>query len=379
MIDIAYIKIKGGKGGDGSVSFRHEKYISKGGPDGGDGGKGGDVYFIADDNLGTLKDFKSKEVFKGTDGKPGGKKKMFGSDGEDAVIKVPTGTLVYEVKDSREILIGDLSENGMKMIVAKGGMGGRGNHRFKSSINQSPLQYTEGILGEEKKIKLEIRLVADVGLIGMPNAGKSTLINRLTNSNARVAGYPFTTLAPNLGICRLKDGSNIVLSDIPGLIEGASEGKGLGYEFLRHVQRTRVLIHLVDITDMADNDNASDIFINRYQALRKELKNYKGGLENKNEIVVLNKIDVTEVKESFINIKNTFKKKYPSLNMLGISAVTGEGIDEMLEEVRKVLKNTPKVIFEAAVPVKLYTIDTLPNKKAVFKERRVVELVRPKH
>ena len=179
MIDVAYIKIKGGDGGDGVVSFRHERYITKGGPDGGDGGKGGDVYFVADNNLSTLKDFKSKEIFRAEDGEPGGRKKMTGSDGNDIFVKVPLGTLIHEVKGEREIVVCDLSDVGQKYLVARGGIGGRGNHRFKSSINQTPLQYTEGINGEEKKVKLEIRLVADVGLIGMPNAGKSTLIKEV--------------------------------------------------------------------------------------------------------------------------------------------------------------------------------------------------------
>jgi len=374
MIDVAYIKIKGGSGGDGMVSFIHEKYISKGGPDGGDGGKGGDVYFMADDNLATLKDFKSKELFKAGDGEPGGKKKMIGADGSDEIIKVPTGTLVYEVKNGREVLVCDLSENKQRFLIAKGGIGGRGNHRFKSATNQAPLQYTPGVLGEEKRVKLEIRLVADVGFVGMPNAGKSTLINRLTNANAKVANYPFTTLIPNLGMCRLKDGSNIVISDIPGLIEGASKGKGLGDEFLRHVLRTRVIVHLVDVSD---SENPVADAIERYDTIRSELEEYGKGLEKKNEIVVINKVDVTEVREVLPEIKKKFSKK--KIKVLGISAVTGEGIDDLLEEVRKILSATPKTVFETAVPVKLYTIDNLPNKKVVFKERRVVELVRPKH
>jgi GTP-binding protein len=379
MIDVAYIKLKGGNGGDGAVSFRHEKYIAKGGPDGGDGGKGGDVYFVADNNLGTLKDFKSKEVFKADDGEPGGKKKMTGKDGSDVFIKVPQGTIVYEIKGDREILVCDLSEVEQKYLVVKGGIGGRGNHRFKSSINQVPLQYTPGIKGEEKRIKLEIRLVADVGLIGMPNAGKSTLINRLTNANAKVASYPFTTLTPNLGMCKLKDESTIVLSDIPGLIEGASRGKGLGDEFLRHVQRTRVLVHLVDVSDSTNFDAKTLIkdATNKYEVIRNELEDYDSTLAKKNEVVVINKIDVTEIKEALPQIIKSFKKN--KVNILGISAVTGEGIEDLLEEIRKILDVTPKVIFEAVKATKVYNIDNLPNRKVVFKQRRVIELVRPKH
>jgi GTP-binding protein len=377
MIDIATIKIKGGNGGDGAVSFRHERYIAKGGPDGGDGGKGGDVIFIADNNMATLKDFKSKEIFRALDGDRGGKKKMTGLNGEDLLVKVPVGTLIYEIKEGREILVCDLNNIGQTYLVAKGGYGGRGNHRFKSAVNQIPVQYTPGVLGEEKKVKLEIRLVADVGLIGMPNAGKSTLINRLTNANAKVANYPFTTLTPNLGIYKLKGGGSMVLSDIPGLIEGASEGKGLGDEFLRHVQRTRVLIHLVDVSDVSEVESLSDEAVKKYDVIRGELKEHGQGLEEKKEIVAINKMDVTEVKEAFPEIKKKFLKK--KLKVFGISAVTGEGIDEMLEEARKILESTPKTVFETAVPVKLYTIDNLPNKKVVFKERRVIELIKPKH
>jgi GTP-binding protein len=379
MIDVAYIKIKGGNGGDGAVSFRHERYITKGGPDGGDGGKGGDVYFVADNNLATLKDFKSKEIFKAEDGEPGGRKKMSGADGADVFIKVPLGTLIYEVKEGREIVVCDLSDVGQKYLVAKGGTGGRGNHRFKSPVNQTPLQYTEGIKGEEKRIKLEIRLVADVGLIGMPNAGKSTLINRLTNANAKVASYPFTTLTPNLGMCRLKSGKTIVLSDIPGLIEGASAGKGLGDEFLRHVQRTRVLIHMVDVSDSLElgaKELAGEA-VKKYDIIRSELKDYDESLVKKNEMVVVNKVDITEVKESLPEIMREFKKK--KIKVFGISAVTGEGIDELISEVEKVLDVTPKVVFETAKATKVYNIDNLPNRKIVFKERRVIEMVRPKH
>lgn len=379
MIDIAYIKIRGGNGGDGAVSLRHEKYIAKGGPDGGDGGKGGDVYFVSDNNMATLKDFKSREIFNAEDGQIGGKKKMTGFDGSDIDIRVPIGTLVYEVKGDREVLICDLSEVNQRYLVAKGGIGGRGNHRFKSSINQVPMQYTPGVKGEEKKIKLEIKLVADVGLVGMPNAGKSTLINRLTNANAKVANYPFTTLTPNLGMCRLKSGKNIVLSDIPGLIEGASEGKGLGDEFLRHVQRTRVLVHLVDVSDAQDftPKALAEESMKKYDIIREELKDHSADLEKKNEIVVINKIDITEIKEALPEIIKKFKKR--RIKVFGLSAVAGDGIEELLEEIEKVLEATPKVVFETSQPVKVYNIDNLPNKKVVFKERRVIELVKPKH
>jgi len=377
MVDTAIIKIKAGNGGDGHVSFRREKFIAKGGPDGGDGGKGGSVYFVADENLNTLLDFHSRPRYEGEPGVVGGKKKMAGANGEDLLIRVPVGTLVYEERskeirdDSAEIsrstedlLVCDLLTHGEKFLIARGGRGGKGNVHFKSSTNQVPMQYTPGVLGEEKIIRLEVKIVADVGLIGMPNAGKSTLLNHLTNSNAKVANYPFTTLSPNLGAYTLKNGNTIVLADIPGLIEGASEGKGLGDDFLRHVERTRILVHMIDgfNTDPVDS----------YEVIRKELVNYGKGLENKPEIIVVNKIDITEVKDSFDIIVDAFKDK--NIKVFGISAATGEGIEDLMIEVMKVLEVNPKVVeFEVKTPTRAYTIANLPNKKIVFKEREVLE------
>jgi GTPase len=371
MIDVAYIKVKGGKGGDGSVSFRREKYLAKGGPDGGDGGKGGDVYFLADNNLATLRDFKSKELFGATDGEAGSKKKMSGGNGADVYIKVPVGTLLYEIKNNREVIVCDLAEPGQLFLTAKGGKGGKGNHRFKSSTNQAPLQYTPGYPGEEKKMKLEIRLVADIGLIGMPNVGKSTLINKLTNSNAKVANYPFTTLDPNLGIYRLKSGEDIVIADIPGLIEGASEGKGLGDEFLRHVQRTRLLVHIIDITDGIGEKDLAKHALDKYKIIRGELESYGQGLAEKKEIVVINKVDLTEIKEAFLKIQAKFKTK--KIPVFGMSAATGEGIVELMEEVEKMLRSIPKTSFSIAKPVKLYNMSNLPNRRVVFGMSRVRE------
>lgn len=245
MIDTVNIKIKSGKGGDGRVSFLREKYKPKGGPDGGDGGRGGDVILVADENYHTLRDFRSKPNLEAQNGEAGKMNNMFGKAGDDLTIKIPVGTLVYELRNGEEVLVGDFVKHEQSMIVAKGGVGGKGNFRFRSSMNQTPTQFTYGGPSVIKELKLEIKLVADVGIIGLPNAGKSTLINQLTKAAAKIGNYPFTTLEPNLGVA-IVNNRRIVFADIPGLIEGASEGKGLGDEFLRHVERNKVLLHLID-------------------------------------------------------------------------------------------------------------------------------------
>jgi GTP-binding protein len=368
MIDTAKIKIKAGNGGDGKVSFRREKFIPKGGPDGGDGGMGGNVYFIADSNMATLVDFHTKPSYKAEAGGSGGPRNMTGKSGEDLYIKVPVGTLIYELFNGEEKLIGDMVEKGQTLLVAKGGIGGKGNSRFKSSTNRTPLQYTPGTKGQEKQLRLEIKVLADIGLVGLPNAGKSTLINKLTSSNARVANYPFTTLEPNLGTLTLRDGTTIVIADIPGLIEGASDGKGLGDEFLRHVERTRLLIHLIDIYPDLD---AWEV----YRTVRAELEAYGRGLSDKPEIVVLNKIDVTEVSERFKEIKKLFFSK--GLEIFGISAVTGEGIPELVNVLTRKLADLPEIVqFEVEKPVRTYRLGDLKNKRMVF-QSDVLEKEKP--
>lgn len=379
MIDIANIKVKAGNGGDGNVSFRREKFVPRGGPDGGDGGNGGSVYFVASTNMATLRDFRQKDVFKAFDGEKGGKKKMSGSNGVDVEIKVPVGTLVYEYKDGAEILVADMYKEGTRFMTAKGGRGGKGNFRFRSSTNQTPLQFTPGEKGQEKTLKLEIKLVADIGLIGAPNAGKSTLINTLTNANVKVANYPFTTLEPNLGTLTFSDGASVVLSDIPGLIEGASSGKGLGDEFLRHVERTRVLVHLIDPTNPLPGNLGSELVNyspeelarnakDNYRMIRAELESYGKGLQAKPELIVINKTDLAEVSEAFSEINKEFDG-----NTIGISAATGEGFDQLFSRVRKMLADNPKItVFEAVKPVKMYNIQNLPNKKMVFGDETVI-------
>lgn len=364
MIDTAIIKVKAGDGGHGKVSFRREKFIPKGGPDGGDGGNGGDVYFVADENLNTLMDFHSRPKYHGEDGEEGKKKKMSGKNGDDLYVKVPVGTLLYEIREDNELLIADLTEHKQSYLVVKGGKGGIGNTHFKSSTNQTPMQYTPGVKGEEKKIKLEVKMVADVGLIGMPNAGKSTLLNILTNSNAKTADYPFTTISPNLGAYTLKSNQTIILADIPGLIEGASKGKGLGDDFLKHIERTRIVVHMID--------GMEEDSIKSYDTIRQELEDYRKDIENKPEIVVINKIDITEVKEKLEDIKKEFQKR--NIQIYPISAATGEGIEPLMDEVSKILQKHPKrVVFEPQTPTKTYNLTNLPNKRMVFTESSVLE------
>jgi GTPase len=368
LIDIAEIFVKAGNGGDGKVSFKREKYLPKGGPDGGNGGAGGSVIFEADEKLATLRDFRSKPNYKGEHGQPGGAKEMTGPDGEDLVIKVPVGTLIYQIENKEadspsELLIGDLVSDGQQLLVASGGVGGKGNTLFKSSINQTPMQYTEGTKGEEKDLRLEIKLIADIGLVGLPNAGKSTLINYLTSAQAKVASYPFTTLSPNLGVCKLRDGKTAVIADVPGLIEGASEGKGLGDDFLRHVERTRLLVHIVDPSFVGEEDVVSKV-LESYEVIRNELKGYSKDLADKQEIIAINKIDLMEVGENIEAIVKAFVDK--GLRVFPISAVSGEGLDALLGEITVMLEKTPKTPgFEVTKPIKVYTLNDLPNRRIV--------------
>jgi GTP-binding protein len=379
FVDIATIKVKAGNGGNGHVSFRREKNLAKGGPNGGDGGDGGSVYLVGDPNLSTLMDFRTKPSYKAQKGEEGGKSNMTGANGEDLLIQVPLGTLVYDIEEN-DLLIGDLIDSDQRVLVATGGRGGRGNHSFKSSTNQAPVQFTPGVSGEEKQLRLEIKVLADVGLVGFPNAGKSTLVNVLTAANAKTGSYPFTTLTPNLGVCKLPSGEEIVVADIPGLIEGASQGKGLGDEFLRHVERTRVLVHMIDpiefvsepdLNDFSEDISNAILYANnawsKYEAIRKELGEYNPNLLNKQEIVVINKLDITEVADCFKETEKLFKEK--DIAVLGVSAATGEGSDVLRNELMRVLADVPKVApFSTAKPVKTFTLDTLPNRRIVFRE-----------
>ena len=344
FIDEAEITVKAGDGGNGCVSFRREKYVPKGGPDGGDGGRGGDVVFIADENINTLLDFTGRTQWFAPDGDPGRGKQQYGLAGRDLEIRVPPGTLVYD-RSSGELIV-DLAPNGTRFIVAKGGKGGRGNDRFKTSTNQAPKTAEPGEPGELKHVDLRLKLIADVGIVGLPNAGKSTLLSAISQARPKIADYPFTTLSPQLGIAALDQMRRLVFADIPGLIEGASSGAGLGHEFLRHIERTRVLVHLLDISP-SDGSNPAD----NYRTIRQELARYSALLAEKPEIIVLNKTDVLdpdELKEKL----GAFRKELKlgrSDEVLTISAATSTGTRELLETAWKVLQ--PKVDKWSAAPI----------------------------
>ena len=334
FVDKVKIYVKAGDGGDGAVAFLREKYRPKGGPAGGDGGKGGDVIFMATKDKHTLYDLKFQKHLKAENGKPGGGKKKHGRKGRDLIVEVPVGTVIKDAQTGE--VIADLTRDGQKVVVARGGKGGLGNARFATPTRQAPRFATKGKKGEEKWVILELKSIADVGLVGFPNAGKSTLINRLSNAKAEVAPYPFTTVKPNLGVVGFDDFSSFVIADIPGLIEGAHKGKGLGHEFLRHIERTKVLAFVLDAGDFRDRDPKE-----AFEILRKELKEYSPKLLEKPQVVVLNKIDAQSDKNYLEELKRYFEEKY-NLPVFLVSALTGEGLDklkyflkELVEEVRK--------------------------------------------
>lgn len=322
LTDEATIKIKAGDGGNGIVSFLREKYRPKGGPDGGDGGDGGNIYFICDDNTHTLSDFSRQKYFASQNGENGRKKKQHGKDGKDLFLKVAPGTLI-KINDE---VFHDFTKIADQILAACGGKGGWGNVHFATATHQAPREATKGTPGEETIFKLELKLLADVGLIGLPNSGKSTLLSRISNARPKIADYPFTTLEPNLGVAKYQN-HEFVVADIPGLIEGASKGRGLGVKFLRHIERTKVLVHLLDI-------NSQDL-VKDYQDIRKELDAWNKKFAHEDEIIVLNKIDTLLPKEA-TKIAKKFAKDIKK-DVLTISAVSGEGIDEFLSQITKVL------------------------------------------
>ncbi|OQB05216.1 MAG: GTPase Obg [bacterium ADurb.Bin212] len=319
IIDEAKITIKAGDGGDGGIFFRHEKYVPKGGPDGGDGGNGGNVFIKASRHIDDLTEYVRKRKIFAEDGQNGMKQKMFGKKGQDLILNVPLGTQVYENNQ----LLFDLTEDEKKILIAKGGSGGWGNCHFATSIKQAPEWAKEGLPGEKKKIRLELKMIADVGLVGLPNAGKSTLLSVISNARPKVADYPFTTIEPNLGVVRAENRS-IIVADIPGLIEGASDGKGLGTKFLKHIERTRTILHLVDVSGL---DPWRD-----YHTVRDELKKFSEKLAKKPELVVLSKIELIPDKE-IKKIVNKFKKH--KINTILISAATHSGIDALIYDIIK--------------------------------------------
>lgn len=315
FIDQAKISVFAGNGGSGVISFRREKYVPKGGPDGGDGGKGGDVIIQTDPNLQTLLDFRYRTRFKAESGKHGQGANKTGRSGSDLIIRVPPGTLIKD--EAREEILADLVGANQQVVVARGGKGGRGNARFATPTNQAPRHYEPGEDGESRTIRLELKLIADVGLVGLPNAGKSTLLSRLTAARPKIADYPFTTLAPNLGIVQYKEHLSFVMADIPGLIEGASEGKGLGLDFLRHIERTKVLAFLIEVT--------SENIFRDYEILKNELNSYNPELLKRPCLIVLTKNDLPADNRD----EGIEKMKELGLPISKISALTGEGLDEL--------------------------------------------------
>lgn len=329
FIDQAEICVRSGRGGDGAVSFRREKYVPKGGPNGGDGGDGGSVYLEVDPQLSTLVDFTGHHHWTADNGQPGGGNDCTGKKGRDQIVRVPAGTLVYD-RDTNALLK-DLVESGQRVCIVTGGKGGRGNARFATPTHQTPREFEPGGPGEERWLRLELKLIADVGVVGLPNAGKSTLLSRVSAARPKIADYPFTTLAPNLGIVALTGYRRFVMADVPGLIEGAHEGVGLGDTFLRHIERTRVILHLVDLFPMAGQPSAAEA----YRVIRHELTEYSPALAKKPELVVANKLDLTDEAEP---AELTAFREAVGCKVMPASAVSGRGLDAVNDRLWQMLE-----------------------------------------
>lgn len=341
--DRAKIIIKSGRGGDGHVSFLREKYVAAGGPDGGDGGRGGDVIFQVDEGLNTLVEYRHSRKFAAQNGEEGGKRRCHGKDGADIILKVPEGTVILDNETGK--VIADMSGDNKRQIVLKGGRGGKGNMNFATPTMQVPKYAQPGQPAQELEVRLELKVIADVGLIGFPNVGKSTLLSRVSNADPKIANYHFTTLNPNLGVVDLEGCSGFVIADIPGLIEGASEGAGLGYEFLRHIERTRMMIHVVDAASTEGRDPVEDIY-----KINQELKNYNADIAERPQVIAANKVDSIYVEDGGEDPVERLKKEFEpqGIRVFPISAVTGKGIRELLYYVQNQLDNLPKetVVFE---------------------------------
>ena len=331
FVDYAKIIIQSGKGGDGAATFRREKYVAAGGPDGGDGGKGGDIYFEVDPDSNTLIDFRYTKRFKAQNGENGSGNRCFGKSGEDLTVKVPKGTIV---KDAGKVIV-DMSEDGQRELILKGGRGGKGNVHFATSTRQAPHFAIDGEKGKEKEIILELKLLADVGLIGFPNVGKSTILSKVTAATPKIADYHFTTIDPNLGVVKTEYGDSFVLADIPGIIEGASSGVGLGIQFLRHVERTRLLLHVIDIAGTEGRDPVDD-----FNKINEELKKYSEKLAGRKQIIVANKADSMQNENNYKELEKLAKEK--GIEIFKISAVTGSGLKELFNHVAEEIKKLPK-------------------------------------
>lgn len=333
FIDLVKIKVSSGKGGDGIVAFRREKYVPMGGPAGGDGGRGGDVIFIGDEGLSTLIDLKYNKILKAPEGERGKPKRMDGANGEDLIVRVPVGTTIYN--DENNQVIGDITEHNQKITICKGGRGGRGNVKFATSRNTAPEISEKGEPGVTREIRVELKVLADVGLVGFPSVGKSTIISVISNAKPKIADYHFTTLQPNLGVVRVTEGRSFVVADLPGLIEGASSGQGLGHQFLRHIERTRVILHVIDMSGMEGRDPFTD-----YQTINKELGQYKEDLLLRPQIIVANKMDLPEAKDNLALFKEELND--PSIQIIPISAYTKDNMQELLYKTADLLEQTPR-------------------------------------
>ncbi|OXM86843.1 GTPase ObgE [Paenibacillus rigui] len=336
FVDKAKIYVKGGDGGDGLVAFRREKYVPEGGPGGGDGGDGGDVIFRVDEGLRTLMDFRYQKHFKAERGEKGRNKSQHGANADDMVVRVPPGTVVID-DDSQEILA-DLTRHGQEVVVAKGGRGGRGNIRFATPNNPAPEIAENGEEGEERWVVLELKVMADVGLVGFPSVGKSTLLSVVSAAQPKIGAYHFTTLTPNLGVVDVGDGRSFVMADLPGLIEGAHEGVGLGHEFLRHVERTRVIVHIIDMAATDGRDPFDD-----WLKINDELKLYNSKLEERPQIVVANKMDMPEAADHLVEFKNRLAALNQEIQILEMSAITKNGVQELLYKVADLLETIPEM------------------------------------
>lgn len=334
FIDKARIFVKAGNGGNGAVSFRREKYVPAGGPDGGDGGRGASVIFEVDNDLRTLMDFKYQRKYVATPGGDGSKKRQAGKNGEDLVLKVPAGTIIRDEASGK--IIADLKHEGDRAVVARGGRGGKGNQHFANAVRQAPNFAKSGTDGEERWVILELKMIADVGLLGFPNVGKSTFLSVVTAAKPKIANYHFTTLTPNLGVVQTKFGDSFVLADIPGLIEGAAQGIGLGHDFLRHVERTKVLIHIVDISGLEGRNALED-----FDAINGELKLYNEKLSTRPQVVVANKIDILEDESVYEEFKTTLEER--GYKVFKMSAATREGIDDVIAYVSQILKDAEEI------------------------------------
>ena len=360
FIDRAVIEVRSGKGGDGAIAFRREKYVAKGGPAGGNGGRGGSIYFRANKAINTLFNFRHSKTFIANDGEKGGTKNQYGKYAEDVYVDVPIGTVIYE--EDGHTFIGDLNEEGKTIRVVKGGRGGRGNTCFKSPTNRCPKIAENGEPGERKRLVLELKLLADVGLVGFPSVGKSTLLSVVSSAKPEIADYPFTTIIPNLGVVNVKDGYSFVMADLPGLIEGAHLGKGLGLQFLRHIERCRVIVHIVDMSN-----NGRDPYED-YKIINKEIEEYRLNLSSRPMIVVASKMDEEGAKEKLKEFKKHYKKP-----VIELSALTEQGIDEILYKCEELLKETP--IFNLyddeneEVDHKLYTLKEEEKEFEIVKEK----------